>query len=357
MTKAAIWSILILATATVIFGLVYFAEMLTQVAVALILWLVIEATALHIRRLLPRVPAWAAMTIAIVGILGIVGLVGYEVVRKVGDMAARLKDYEASFNAIMASTYSNLHITSPPPTVASLTAKIDYGAQLPRLLGGVQNIASNVIFISIYLGFMFSAAARIHLKLDRIFPDEGDRAHTRDVLTAIRRSMAQYLWVQTVLSAITTVLTYICLKLVGLENAEFWSFLIFFLNYIPTIGSIAAVVLPTAFALVQFNGDATHIGLVALGIGFWQFSVGNLVAPRMMGESLNLSSLVILISLTFWSQIWGIVGAFLAAPLMVMIMLTLAQFDATRWIAILLSEDGQPGVPRRAPQKVVPGVG
>jgi predicted PurR-regulated permease PerM len=59
---------------------------------------------------------------------------------------------------------------------------------------------------------------------------------------------------------------------------------------------------------------------------------------------------VILISLTFWGQIWGIVGAFLAAPIMVMIMLTLAQFPNTRWIAILLSEDGEPGVPRRAPR-------
>ncbi|MEJ0022610.1 MAG: hypothetical protein WDN76_03625 [Alphaproteobacteria bacterium] len=71
----------------------------------------------------------------------------------------------------------------------------------------------------------------------------------------------------------------------------------------------------------------------------------------MMGESLNLSALVILVSLTFWGQLWGIVGAFLAAPLMVMIMLTMAQFPNARWIAILLSEDGEPGVPRRAPAK------
>lgn len=356
MTRAAIWAILILATAAVIFGLVYFAEMLTQVAVALILWLVIEATAVHIRRLWPRAPNWVATVIAIVGILAIVGLVGWEVVRKVGDMAQRMGVYESRFDQLIAAAYANLHITTPPPTVATLLAKIDYGAQLPRLASGVQNVFSNVLFILIYLGFMFSAAARIHLKLDRIFPDSSDRSHTRDVLTAIRRSMSQYLSVQTVLSAITTVLTYVCLKLVGLENAEFWAFLIFFLNYIPTIGSIIAVVLPVAFAVVQFP-DLTRVALTALGVGFWQFAVGNLVAPRMMGESLNLSSLVILISLTFWSQIWGIVGAFLAAPLMVMIMLTLAQFPSTRWIAILLSEDGQPGVPRRAPDKPVLGVG
>jgi predicted PurR-regulated permease PerM len=163
--------------------------------------------------------------------------------------------------------------------------------------------------------------------------------------------MAQYLWVSTVLSAITTVLTFFTLLAVGLENALFWSFLIFFLNYIPTIGSIVAVILPTAFALVQPGMHGFGVALVALGVGFWQFAIGNLVAPRMMGESLNLSSLVVLISLTFWNQIWGLTGAFLAAPLMVMIMLTLAQFPNTRWVAILLSEDGEPGVPRRSRAK------
>ena len=70
--------------------------------------------------------------------------------------------------------------------------------------------------------------------------------------------------------------------------------------------------------------------------------IGNFVQPRMTGESLNLSAVVVLLALSIWGLIWGIVGAFLAAPLTVMIMIVLAQFPSTRWIAILLSADGKP---------------
>jgi predicted PurR-regulated permease PerM len=350
MTKAAIWAILILATGAVITGLIVFKDLLTQLALALVLWLAIEALAVHVRRWAPKWPDWVATLIAIAGILGVVGFVGYEVVRNVAQMAAQAATYEAHVDKMVADIYASWHLGAPP-TTNSLLQKLDVTAILRAIADGVQNVAGNTVFILIYLGFMFPAAARIHEKLDRVFPESAERSHARDVLTAIRRSMAQYLWVQTVLSAITTVLTYLTLLPLGLHNAIFWSFLIFFLNYIPTIGSFAAVLLPTAFALVQYD-SITPVILVAAGIGFWQFAIGNLVAPRMMGESLNLSSLVVLISLTFWGQIWGIVGAFLAAPLMVMIMLTLAQFPNTRWIAILLSEDGEPGVPRRPTRHV-----
>ncbi len=350
MTKAAIWAILIIATAAVIAGLWFFREILTQVALALILFLAIEAMAVHIRRLWPKMPDWAGKLIAIFATLGLVGYVGYEIAVNIGSMINKANIYEARIDRLVASVYQLFNVPQPPPSVSSLLAKVDAASVLTQIAAAVQNVAGNTVFILIYLGFMFPAAARIHHKLDNIFTDTGDREHSRDVLTAIRRSMSQYLWVQTVLSAITTVLTLITLLLLGLENAVFWAFLIFFLNYIPTIGSIIAVILPTAFALVQFPTLGPVFG-VAAGVGVWQFAIGNLVAPRMMGESLNLSSLVVLIALAFWGQLWGLTGAFLAAPLMVMIMLTLAQFPNTRWVAILLSEDGEPGVPRRPPAK------
>ena len=157
----------------------------------------------------------------------------------------------------------------------------------------------------------------------------------------IRVSMERYLWVQTVISVIITLLTYITLTLVGVQNALFWSFVIFFLNYIPTIGSIVATILVAAAALVQFDSIGPIIA-ASVGVGAWQFLVGNFIQPRMTGESLNLSAVVVLLALAIWGTIWGIAGAFLAAPLTVMLMIVLAQFESTRWIAILLSADGKP---------------
>jgi len=230
-----------------------------------------------------------------------------------------------------------------PPTLDALIARADSGALLRTVGAALQNVVGDIVFILIYLAFLFSAAANFHEKLDRIFPDAARREEVRLVLTEIRQSMGAYLWVQTLMSLVITGLTLATLVVLGMPNAAFWAFLIFFLNYIPTIGSLLAVALVTLAAVVEFN-TVGQVALVAGGVGVWQFVVGNFVQPRLTGDSLNLSAVVVLLGLALWGSIWGIVGAFLSAPLTTMIMLVCAQNSSTRWIAILLSEDGRPKI-------------
>jgi predicted PurR-regulated permease PerM len=127
----------------------------------------------------------------------------------------------------------------------------------------------------------------------------------------------------------------------GLDNALFWSLVIFVLNYIPLIGAAAAWILPTLFAMVQFDSTG-KILLLAVLLFAVQTVIANTLQPKMMGDSMNLSALVVVLSITLWGALWGGVGAFLSAPLTVIIMIILAQFSTTRWIAVLLSSDGQP---------------
>jgi AI-2 transport protein TqsA len=112
-------------------------------------------------------------------------------------------------------------------------------------------------------------------------------------------------------------------------------------NYIPIVGAVAAIVLPAIFALVQFDGFSRAL-IVLAGLGSITFVVGNILLPRMQGDSLNMDPLVVLLSLAFWGALWGITGMFLSTPLTVLVMVILAQFDGSRWIAILLSADGDP---------------
>ena len=145
-----------------------------------------------------------------------------------------------------------------------------------------------------------------------------------------------------------------------MPNAVLLAALIFVLNYIPTIGSIIAAFIPLLFAMAQPSelipgwvpGEAPHnsyiYSAIVFGVvSFWQFSIGNFVQPRMMGESLNLSALVVLVSLAVWGALWGIAGMFLSAPLTVIIMIVCAQSKSSRWVAIILSADGEPGIPKR----------
>lgn len=337
--RGALW---IVATGVIAAGLYFLREPLTQFAMAMILWLAIDGLAETLDKRIPFMPRWLALPLALILVLSLVALIGFVVIDNIAHILSDLTRYEFRLNQVIGQAHQALGAPGAPPTVRDLLAQANPDNRLAAEVGlSVQNFASAATFTLIYLAFLFPASAVMKDKLDLIFRTEATRNGARDVLARIRQSMERYLWVQTVMSLIITGLTYSTLRVIGLENALFWSFLIFFLNYIPTIGSIAAVVLTTAVALVQFPTLGPVVGVFA-GVGLWQFAIGNFVQPRMTGESLNLSAVVVLLALAIWGLVWGIVGAFLAAPMTVMIMIVLAQFPSTRWIAILLSADGKP---------------
>jgi predicted PurR-regulated permease PerM len=286
-------------------------------------------------------PRLAALPIAVIIVLGLVALIGVVVVNNIQAMSGDFDDYQDRLDNVIAQAYLALGIRGTIPSFADLIARLDPASIASQIGAGLRNLASDISFILLYLGFLFPAAGIMSTKLDYIFGRGATREAARDVFQRIRVSMERYLWTQTVVSLIITGLTYATLVAVGLENALFWSFVIFFLNYIPTIGSIVAAVLVTAVALVQFS-SLTSVAIVAIGASAWQFLIGNFVQPRMTGDSLNLSAVVVLLALAIWGTIWGLAGAFLAAPLTVMLMIVLDQFESTRWIAILLSADGKP---------------
>lgn len=342
--KVAVW---IIALGVVVGGLWWARDWLTQFALALILWFAIDNLRSFLQGRAPGMPRWVSLVVALVLVLSLVAVIGFMVMTNVGDIAGRLGEQGPRLNAFVQQIYRSLGLGGAPPTLDALIAGIDSGQLLSTVGAAFQNVVGDIVFILIYLGFLFSAAATFHDKLDRIFPDPARREEVRLVLTEIRQSMGTYLWVQTLMSLVITGLTLATLLLLGMPNAAFWAFLIFFLNYIPTIGSLLAVGLVTLAAVVELQ-TLGQVALVAGGVGVWQFAVGNFVQPRLTGDSLNLSAVVVLLALALWGSIWGIVGAFLSAPLTTMIMLVCAQNASTHWIAILLSEDGRPKILSRA---------
>jgi predicted PurR-regulated permease PerM len=338
--KVPLW---ILATAAIIFGLFWFADVLTQFALAMILWLVIDGFARMLGERVPKLPRQASLAVALLLVIGAAIGVVVVVADNVGGFTFHTDAYEARLDALAAAAYRLFGLPGAAPTVGDLLARANPQVLVQTIAGRIQALASDAVFIFIYLGFLFAAAATFPAKLDSIFPAPEARERTRRMLTSIRISMERYLWVQTVASVIITALTFVTLQLLGMQNALLWSFIIFFLNYIPTIGSFVAVALTGIFALVQMPSLGGAVGVIA-GVGLWQFVIGNFVQPRMTGDSLNLSTLVVLLALAVWGSLWGITGAFLAAPLTVMMMIILAQFPDTRWMAVLLSADGHPEV-------------
>lgn len=351
----------IIATAAIGFALNQSASILAPFALAIFVWLVMEGFARAIRKPMPHLPNWLAHGLAIL-IVAMSIILFISVMRgAVIQFAAKSDLYEARINEVIFQVYAMLGLTGAP-RLSTLIFSDDTIRFFEPVLASIRGLASDLVIITIYVAFLYLTAQSFSSKLDRIFRKPDARQRARQVGAEIRRAMEQYLWVQTALSIITTALTYVTLVILGLDNALFWASIIFILNYIPTIGSIFAAILPALFALAQpswpgFMPDEPMwcAVIVFMGVTVWQFVIGNFIGPRMTSNSLNISALVVLLSLAVWGALWGLPGMFLSAPLTVLIMIVLNQIPGARWIAVLLSANGNPGelaVPVRPPEPV-----
>jgi len=352
--KTGIW---IIASGVIIAFLYLGRALFAPFAMAVFLFLVMEgfATAIDNRsRLLKR---GASRLVSVLAVTAGFGFFIVIMTRGIAQFSGQAALYEREINQLISAVYSIVHLTDAPTLSDFLFSEDGLSDQsravLQRITGTIGELSESLILIMLYVAFMYIAQSTWSLKLDYIFPDRDKRERARKVGDAARVGIEKYLWTQTVISILTTVFTYITLILLGVENAVFLAVLIFVLNYIPTVGSIVASVIPLLFALVQpelpawvpgSEPESTYIysGIVFGTVAFWQFFFGNFVQPRMMGDSLNLSALVVLISLAVWGAIWGIVGMFLSAPLTVLMMIMFSQSKSTRWLAIALSADGLP---------------
>ena len=215
---------------------------------------------------------------------------------------------------------------------------------LPEIAGyigaALAGLATSTGMVLIYLIFMFVEQSSFNKKIEAMPLSKIKSKKLRYILNSIDENMKKYLFTKTFISAATGICAYIALRIIGLEYASVWAFIIFILNYIPTIGSILACAMPIAFALI--SGDTWHLPLfTAIALISLEIIFGNILDPKLTGKTLNISTLAILINLVFWGMIWGPAGMFFSVPILVGIYITTAQFASTRWIATLLSSDGK----------------
>ncbi len=156
------------------------------------------------------------------------------------------------------------------------------------------------------------------------------------LLMEVDQKIRRYLFLKFMISVVTAIVVYVSFKLIGLGYAHCFAILAFFLNFIPTVGSIIATLLPLPMALIQFD-SLTPILLVLLVPGSFQIFMGSLVEPKLFGQKLKLHPIVILISLMFWSLIWGLAGAFLAVPLTAIIKIILERIEGGKVFSELLA--------------------
>lgn len=318
----------------------WLAGILTPFAIALFLMVIIDGFARVLEHRVPRFPRNLAMPAALLVSALVFLVVAYLVADNVNNFVRQLIGYGPKINALIGQIGGRLGL-DVPPTIGELVQQLNPSKYVGTVADSLRGVMEGAIFALIYLGFMLASRHGFKRKVVTLFREHEQREHAVKLFSRIRSGVERYVWVQTVTGLIIAGTSYALMAVVGLDNAFFWAFLVFVAAYVPILGAAVGVVLVPVFALVQFDTYWQAIALCA-GAEAIHFVVGNILATRMQGDSLNVDPVVVLLSLSFWGAIWGVTGMFLSTPLTVTAMVILVQFPGTRWIAVLLSADGAP---------------
>lgn len=338
LTRAA--SALVLSIA-IIFILITGQDLLIPFVFAVLIWFLvrkIKSVLERVRFFRKRFPNWLKTVITSGVLLSIVGSVGTVLTASINSLAKAYPRYEANVN-LMTNKINEMFSIDLAALLADFMVDFDFGSILESIFSSLTGLFGNAFMILIYVLFVFLEEASFQIKLRAIFKGSEYR-RTREILDKIEGSITNYIGLKTLTSVTTGVLSYMVLLIVGVDSPVFWAFLIFLLNYIPIIGSMVGTLFPAIFSLLQF-GEFQPFFMVLIFVGAIQVLIGNVLEPKLMGNSLNISALVTVLSLSFWGAVWGIIGMFLCVPITVILVIVWAQFPSTRPIAIILSDKGK----------------
>ncbi len=289
-----------------------------------------------------KIPLGVAVLLVLVLVLFVCYMGGVFLGGRVRAVLAESPKYIEQLNIIYHDAITKLNV--PDDFLADINWTQQLGPKLAALSGSVAvfmgNFLGKLILVLIFLVFMLLGKPYFKYKMAAAFP--ADRAtQFTDMTTSISKQIGQYLVVKVAISGTTGVLVWLVLTLLKVEFALTWGALAFFLNFIPSIGSILASIPPILLAIVQYYPSMWTPVLTAVVLLTIQMLMGNVIEPKIMGESLNLSPVVILLSLVFFGWMWGIIGALLSVPIAAAIKIVCENIDALKPISILMGSGKQ----------------
>jgi predicted PurR-regulated permease PerM len=224
-------------------------------------------------------------------------------------------------------------------TITEKINTINYSAVLNSVFNSLTSFLGSALMIVFYVIFLFIEQSNFKTKLHLLFKGESYQ-QVVEILNETEHSITQYIGLKTIVSVLTAAASYVVLLSFGVKSSLFWTFLIFVLNFIPYIGSLIAVILPFLFAMIQFGQFSNPLIMLIILVAI-QNLIGNFIEPKIMGDSLNISPIVALLSLAFWGSMWGITGMLISVPVTVIMIIIMAKIPKTKSIAILLSHNGK----------------
>ncbi len=311
-------------------------------AIAIVVWYSLIALADAYRNFAQKrlnFNRFPAMSLAILSLSSLLAVLIWLLNRNIDRIIKLLPLYEAKMRQLVYDILNGIGVD----TSHGLRQILDSFDTTPLLLEATRLLttgAGYLVMVIVYTTFLLLEYRRFGKKIKLIINDNENYGRFYRTMKNIDGDMRTYLKIKSIANLIIAAASFLLMLFVGVDLALFWAIMIFVLNYIPTIGPIIAVSMPALLSLIQFDTAIPFIFIVS-ALSLLHIGVGTILEPRYLGHSLNLSPLVIIISLALWGSIWGVVGMFLSVPIMVVVNIILARFERTRPIAILLSARGK----------------
>jgi predicted PurR-regulated permease PerM len=322
--------------------LIYFEPVLIPVVLAILLSFLLMPMVqkLHDKGLPYGLAILVAEGVATLPVLGLV----FIFFTTAGPLSAQLPKYQESLvgqvNGMMDSALAQLGDEEQRASVRRavgqdlLPKMLDEGADfVQRSFGAATTILGSYLLTLLLSVFMLNEAARFEEKFTEAF---GDKHPLLGALGGIGQDVRRYVVAKTFISALTGFCVWIFLELCGVDFAAFWGLLAFPLNFIPTVGAVAASLPPILLTVV--DPDFTVWAMVGVTTGLMAINgfIGAYLDPRYVGHAVKVSPLVVFVSMLAWGLIWGPVGMILAVPIMVSLKVVCGRIPALEPLATML---------------------
>ncbi len=203
-------------------------------------------------------------------------------------------------------------------------------------MGTFVDFIINLLMSLVFMIFIMSGKEKMLEGLSRVFNKDSSWSKSKKIIRRIEKSMATYFFNKSLISLGTALLGMFFISIFGIDFVLFSGLLLFFLNFIPNIGSIIASIFPIIVALIEF-GFSWQPFAIAIILLVIQFVFGNILEPKVLGDNLDISPIVVLISLVFWAWVWGPVGMIFAIPITSVIHLILQEIPSMRIFSVFIS--------------------
>ena len=326
---------LVICAAVLLFAAAFFARaILAPVTFAIFIVAIIWPLQDAFQKRLPKLLALVLTLIATLAVLAVMGLL---IVWAFGLVAHWLVANVARFQALYLRAIETLeaHGVAVRALMATSLNPSSVTGVLRQIGGQGYGLLSFLV-----IAFAFTVLGLLEVDIGRGNIDRLENPRLREALRGpagdISAKLRKYMAVRSLMSLLTGAVVWVFALVAGIELATAWGVIAFVLNYIPFIGPLVATVFPSLFTLAQFESWKLAL-LVFVALNGVQFFIGSYLEPRIAGAQLSLSPFMVLFAVFFWSFLWGIAGAFIGVPLLIVALTVCAEHDSTRWLAVLMS--------------------